>query len=271
MGTGAKQLLVWRYDFREEPEWSGPVIRTPTRCRWCRTPLATVHLDRVNYAGFDNLVHDQACPLCGWRYDVSWTGDGYGQQGRVATMYSSVGASLLRKFEIGSSEVLLAELGAHLKRQFSDVFAVPWRRFEMLVADVFARNGAAVELTQATRDGGADVLVYSHGGVTGIIECKKHAEDRVVGVKEVRALVGAAVDWDVRDLWLVTTTEFSKEAIAYAARNRERGYEIELVKGTDLLSLLGVYNEELPPLDQIDEFRRELIVEDSRRWFAAQR
>jgi hypothetical protein len=223
----------------------------------------------VNYAGNQNLIHDQICPLCYWRHDISWTGDGYGQPGRFATMYSSLMLSALKFFELNDPGLPLEELGAHLKRLYSDAFNLHWRRFETLVADIFKRHGYRVHLTRPSKDGGADIIVYSHDSSEriGIIECKKWASDRPVTVKEVDALAGAAIRFDVHRAWLVTTSRFTKDAHRYAADYSRNGYEVDLVACGELLKLFDVYNEQLPPLHSLDWDIRQQIINDTAKQY----
>lgn len=118
-------------------------------------------------------------------------------------------------------------------------------------------------LTQCTRDGGADILLLNDetNGVQAIIECKKYARNRTLGVIAVRTLIGAAVDWDVRRAYLVTTSDFSSVARFKAIDYKKRGYEIDLIAASDILRLLQVYNEQLPPLDKLDDEIRRSIIE----------
>ena len=262
----ARPLLVWHNTSKADPSWHDGWLSTPTTCPWCRLTLATTHLDQGTYAGNEYLYHDKRCAMCGWRYDLSWTGESYGHRERLVTYAATVVTSVLRRFELKDPELPLDALGTHLKSSFSDVFSIPWRRFEELVADVFKEHGFRVELTQATRDGGADIIVFSQDATQriGIIECKRWAEDKTVGVKVVRELVGAGVEWNVSQLWLVTSTAISRDAVEYS-ENVKPAYTIDLIGGSRLLDMLQVYNRELPPLELIDrDFRDDLFTANFR-------
>lgn len=173
----------------------------------------------------------------------------------------------LKQFDINSSEIALAELGTYLKHKISNVHNLSWRRFEELVEDVFRAYGFRTSLTQQTRDGGADILIMHNerDSIEAIIECKKYANSRKIGIGIVRALVGAAVDWDVRRAYLVTTTDFSVDAMKKAMDYKKRGYDIDLVAMSDLLKMLSVYNKNMPKLSELtEERRREIIVANQR-------
>lgn len=114
--------------------------------------------------------------------------------------------------------------------------------------------------TQPTADGGADIVLLSNGNTHAIVECKKYAESRTVGVELVRSLVGACVDWNVRRAYLVTTTGISATARAKASDYRRLGYDIDLVAATELAKLLEVYNSDLPPLGELDVDARRHVI-----------
>lgn len=221
---------------------AGPNILTASfYCPFCEAELDAIFTD----GGF--WIID--CLLCGWYLYVEPDG----------TEESAV----LRIFDINSPNLPLDELGAHLRRSFADLYNITWRRFEALVADVFKANGYRVILTRQARDGGADIIVLRSESAhqEAIIECKKYAKRRRVGIQVVRAVVGAAVSWDVRRAVIVTSSAFSRDARLSTTEFQRRGFALDLVDAAELLSLLGVYNKALPPLDKLTEsVRREIIV-----------
>jgi hypothetical protein len=73
--------------------------------------------------------------------------------------------------------------------------------------------------------------------------------------------VGAAVDWEVRKAYLVTSTRTTRDARELASDYRKKGYEVDLVAGSDLLSMLKVYNSGVPRLEYLSKkIRDELIL-----------
>jgi DNA-binding transcriptional regulator/RsmH inhibitor MraZ len=92
---------------------------------------------------------------------------------------------------------------------------LPARRFEELVAELFARQGFTVTLTQKTRDGGADLYLVEHsaiGKTLTVVECKRYAPHRRVGVSVVRQLIGVVEAKRATAGLLVTTSTFSRDA-----------------------------------------------------------
>lgn len=89
------------------------------------------------------------------------------------------------------------------------------RRFEELIAELFARRGYEVELTPATRDGGFDLYVRQHnelGSLLYLVECKRFAPDRPVGVALVRHLHGVVQAKQASGGVLATTSRFTRGA-----------------------------------------------------------
>ena len=268
-------LLTWRTVGRWpgrkspiRPRLEDGVLLVPiTDCRWCQTPLLNRETIQEGfrhkaYRVDQNVTNESKCPLCGWKYKIDWDGNSYGKHG-LARGHSTVDFSVLRSFGLDDPDLPIDELCAHLKRRYSDVFSIPWRTFEILVADVFRTHGYSVLLTRPSKDDGADLIVYARDSSPhlGIVECKKWKEDRSITVTEVRSLVGAALDWGVRRAWLVTSAGVTRDSRKYAARLSRRGYEVSLVEGSHLLSMLDVYDDsKLPPLDILDLRSREEIV-----------
>ena len=84
------------------------------------------------------------------------------------------------------------------------------RQFEELMAELFERQGFDVELTKQTRDGGVDLYLIQHtpaGRLLTLVDAKRNAPDRPVGVGVVRQLYGV-VEAQKASAGLVATTSF---------------------------------------------------------------
>ncbi len=91
------------------------------------------------------------------------------------------------------------------------------RKFEEFVAEMLARDGFEVRLTPQTRDGGYDVLAMrrlSALELMFLVECKRYRQSRKVGVEIVRSLYGVVCEKRANAGLIVTTSTFSKPAIA---------------------------------------------------------
>lgn len=118
------------------------------------------------------------------------------------------------------------------------VYRLSSREFEELVAEMFRQQGFEVELTQETRDNGCDVIATkSIGGLPFmlLIECKKYARERPVGVNLVRSLLGVQTDRKANKAVLVTTSRFTKPARSFAEHQQ---HLISLVDINDLLQMM---------------------------------
>jgi HJR/Mrr/RecB family endonuclease len=93
------------------------------------------------------------------------------------------------------------------------------RFFEEVVAELFRKRGFVVELTPRTRDGGYDVLAVQSdalGKSLYLIECKRYAASRKVGVEAIRGLYGVLQSARGTRGIIVTTSSYTKAALAFA-------------------------------------------------------
>lgn len=92
------------------------------------------------------------------------------------------------------------------------------RKFEELVADMFRNQGFEVTLTQNTRDGGMDVIAVQREGIGTlmfIVECKRYAAHKKVGVEIVRGLYGVVEQKRVTQGIIATTSYFTSGVEAF--------------------------------------------------------
>jgi hypothetical protein len=82
------------------------------------------------------------------------------------------------------------------------------RRFEEVIAEIWAGFGYAVELTQRTRDGGRDIVPIKRleANLKFLIECKRPDPGNPVRIAAVRELLGVKHDEGASKAILVTTT-----------------------------------------------------------------
>lgn len=101
---------------------------------------------------------------------------------------------------------LLKYLAAHP----NELHVLDPRKFEEIVAEIWHRRGFTVKLTPRTRDGGKDIYAVEnsrYGDILYVIECKRYARDRPVGVEIVRALYGVT-EAERATMGLVATTSY---------------------------------------------------------------
>ncbi|MCK4823525.1 restriction endonuclease [bacterium] len=121
------------------------------------------------------------------------------------------------------STIQFTDINTELKRYFSKhpehLYDLSPRKFEELIASILEDLGFDVELTQATRDGGSDIIAYIRNAVCEyltLIECKKYAADRKVGVGVIREVSGVHHLKRASKSLIITTSFFSKDAIKEA-------------------------------------------------------
>lgn len=106
------------------------------------------------------------------------------------------------------------------------------REFEDFIAQIFSKHGFTVELTQATRDGGKDIIaIRSDLGIRSkyIIECKRYASHRPVGIELVRSLYGVQMAYGANKSVLATTSRFTPDAEKFASQTSTTQWAMDLV------------------------------------------
>lgn len=117
--------------------------------------------------------------------------------------------------------------------------AMDWEDFEHLIRELFeeefAEAGAEVKVTQASRDGGVDAVIFNpdplHGGKT-VVQAKRYTN--TVGVSAVRDLYGTMLNEGANKGILVTTSDYGPDAYGFA-----KDKPLVLLNGGNLLHLLA--------------------------------
>lgn len=111
-----------------------------------------------------------------------------------------------------------SKLIAELSQNTEELYKMPPRKFEELIAELLIRDGMEVHLTPETRDGGRDILAVSNTSVGKhlyYVECKRYAKTKPVDVTLVRALYGVLAAEVATAGLIVTTSYFTKPAIKF--------------------------------------------------------
>ena len=116
------------------------------------------------------------------------------------------------------------------------------RQFEELVAYVYECLGCRVELTQESRDFGADVLAWHAGPLNSevliAVQVKRYAAHRKVGLKGIFELHGAVTHYQAHTGHIVTSSDYSKPAREFAQKSNYHLVELEGFQ-SELLRLFG--------------------------------
>ncbi len=120
----------------------------------------------------------------------------------------------------------------------SNLAAMAWEDFEHLIRDMFEREfasgGAEVRITQASRDGGVDAVIFDRDPIRGgkfLVQAKRYTN--TVGVSAVRDLYGAMTNERASRGILVTTSDYGHDSYEFA-----KDKPITLLSGSNLLSML---------------------------------
>lgn len=145
-----------------------------------------------------------------------------------------------------SSQILVVqsitnEVMKMIAKEPSSIYDLPSRRFEELVAKIFEDQGYEVSLTPEKKDGGYDILCRSNEKLLNLlflVECKKYARNRPVGVEVVRGLFGVTEMKKANFGMIVTTSSFTKGA---QMEKLQMGSRMNLKEFDDLKKWLSVY------------------------------
>ena len=113
-----------------------------------------------------------------------------------------------------------------------------WAEFEHLVRELFelefSKNGSEVKVTQASRDGGVDAIIFDPDPLRGgkiVVQAKRYTN--TVGVSAVRDLYGTVINEGANTGILITTSDYGSDSYAFA-----KDKPIKLLNGGHLLGLL---------------------------------
>lgn len=125
--------------------------------------------------------------------------------------------------------------GKQLEKQTStgSISELSWRRFESLVSEAFRRKGyMALDNIDDGPDGGVDIVLRKDGRVV-FVQCK-HWKAKKIGVKIVRELLGAMAAKNVNEGIVVTSGDFTQDAMDFANSN-----SIKLIDGPELTKIIA--------------------------------
>ena len=120
----------------------------------------------------------------------------------------------------------------------TNLASMDWEDFEHLVRELFemefSKNGGEVRVTQASRDGGVDAIVFDPDPLRGgkiVIQAKRYTN--TVGVSAVRDLYGTVINEGANSGILITTSDYGHDSYEFA-----KDKPLKLLNGGHLLALL---------------------------------
>jgi len=115
-----------------------------------------------------------------------------------------------------------------------------WDDFERLCMELFAKMGWKVLGNEKKgADGGVDIWMqkksWTKKNISAIVQCKRY-DDALVTIKVIREMYGLMHEYNVDEVYIVTTSRFTKECYPFT-----EGKKITLIDGESLLRLIEKY------------------------------
>lgn len=224
------------------------------KCHYCKTELLQIN---TGYPGSYSKI--PKCPLCGWHEidDCHTDWGGYFDGHFINTV--------LKYFDFKESVIPYNELASYLNKNNDKIYDISWQNFENMIRGIYRDMGYEIVLSQITDNGKSDIIMLSNNGETTLIHCEKNIKTRKVELSSLRNLLGASVDLQLNKSTLITNTDYSDE-VKFKTKNLDkRGFEIDLVAGSEIIEFLGAYNKKLPPIKYLNEKDLEEIIFNSKR------
>ncbi|SDM87101.1 restriction endonuclease [Bacillus sp. OK048] len=106
--------------------------------------------------------------------------------------------------------------------------------FEHYLKELYQSRGYAAEVTSASGDYGADLLLKKDGRKI-VVQAKRYAKD--VGIKAVQEVLGAKSYYKAEEAWVVSNSYFTKAARELAAKG-----QVMLVNRDELIDYILLLN-----------------------------
>ena len=120
------------------------------------------------------------------------------------------------------------------------VKCLSWDDFELLCMELFLKMGwKVVGNAKKGADGGVDLWMqkksWTNKNVSAIVQCKRY-DEALVTIKVIREMYGLMHEYDVDEVYVVTSSRFTKECYAFT-----KDKNIILIDGKKLISLIRKY------------------------------
>ena len=112
---------------------------------------------------------------------------------------------------VDTNQILMERIRANPE----ELYSLPPRKFEELVADILGARGYEITLTPPSKDGGFDMFAARKddlGSFLYLVECKRYAPSHKVGVSVVRSLHGVVQQQQANAGIVITSSFFTKGA-----------------------------------------------------------
>jgi len=115
-----------------------------------------------------------------------------------------------------------------------------WDDFELLCMELFVKmDWKVLGNEKKGADGGVDIWMqkksWTKKNISAIVQCKRY-DDALVTIKVIREMYGLMHEYNVDEVYIVTTSRFTKECYPFT-----EGKKITLIDGESLLRLIEKY------------------------------
>lgn len=164
------------------------------------------------------------CPSCAW-----WTVIDRAVIDNTYFTRTSISAAVavLVEFDVSSLATPLQVCRDELSSRPMSRLDLHPRRLEEVVASIFSDVGYETELTAYSGDGGVDMFLRGPDDALSAVQVKRYKGS--IGAEQIRSFVGALFLRGVLKGAYVTTSEFTKGAVAEANASASKGRPIELI------------------------------------------
>lgn len=141
--------------------------------------------------------------------------------------------------EVSQIKKIIKEI--YLDNEF--LYKITPRNFEEVIAELLYGRGFEVELTKQTRDNGYDIIAVNN--INGfrnkyLIECKKHAPKRPIGIEIIRSFCDVIKEEKANKGVIFTTSYFSMPSIK---RKEREGHLLDFKDRGDIIQWVKEYIE----------------------------
>lgn len=102
------------------------------------------------------------------------------------------------------------------KSGIQDIDTMDGIQFEYYLKELFKSQGYQVEVTKASGDYGAD-LILKKDGKKVVVQAKRYSKN--VGIKAVQEVIAAKNYYNATDAWVVSNSDFTKASIELASKS----------------------------------------------------
>lgn len=218
-------------------------------CHCCKNVLTSHYSSHSSSEMLVSFTNQKICSQCDfWYHDSEAAGD-YNSKCFLI--------SRLKILDITDVHAPYRQLVSYINSHPGDSNLINPRRFEMLARDVMSEFlSCDLAMTVNSADGGYDLVGYDSERGKILIEVKRY-ENRKVGVRVVRHLVGAMIRENSVVGSIIGTTDFTgpayNESMALGLPTQEHPLKIDLIKFDELLPWLEIVHGNLNDSREYDE------------------